>query len=144
MEVKGTMQNGAIVIDDYGHHPVEIRATLAAMKEAYPDRRILCVFQPHTHDRTRVLYKHFTTAFTDADVVIIPNIYVARSDIEKGTVDVSQFVRDIQKGSDVEAIDGHDLSETEMMLRENILQEGDVIITMGAGDITALSDRLLR
>ncbi len=144
MEVKGTMQNGAIVIDDYGHHPVEIRATLGAIKEKYPHRRIVCVFQPHTHDRTRVLYKEFTEAFTNADVVIIPNIYVARSDIEKGSVDVSQFVNDIRKESRVDALCGHDFTAFEAILRETVVRADDVVITMGAGDITALSDRLLR
>ena len=143
MEVKGEMKNGAIIVDDYGHHPVEIRATLAAMKEAYPDRRIVCVFQPHTHDRTRVLYKEFTEAFSDADIVVIPNIYVARSDIETGTVDVDQFVADIASSSHVEAINGHDLSQTETMLREKIIQSNDVVITMGAGDVTGLAGRLM-
>jgi UDP-N-acetylmuramate--alanine ligase len=135
MEVKGDMANGVTVVDDYGHHPAEIRATLAAMREAYPSRRIVCVFQPHTHDRTR--------AFTDADIVIIPNIYVARSDIETGTVDTAQLVKDIAHGSQVETLHGESLLQTESLLRHTILQSGDVLVTMGAGDITTLSDRLL-
>jgi len=143
MEVKGEMENGITLIDDYGHHPVEIRATLNAMREAYGDRRIVCVFQPHTHDRTKKLYLEFTDAFFDADLVIIPNIYVARSDIESGTVDVDTFVNDIAENSGVDAINGQSLAETENMLHADILQPGDVLITMGAGDITQLSDRLL-
>ncbi len=143
MEVKGDTLEGVTVVDDYGHHPLEIRATLSAMREAYGDRRIVCVFQPHTHDRTQKLYEEFTNAFFDADVVIIPNIYVARSDIETGTVDVDNFVADIAEHSGVDAINGLSLSETEEMLTQDILQPDDVVITMGAGDITTLSDRLL-
>lgn len=143
MEVKGEMENGITVIDDYGHHPIEIRATLNAMREAYGDRRIVCVFQPHTHDRTKKLYEEFTDAFFDADMVIIPNIYVARNDIESGTVDVDTFVHDIAEHSGVDARNGQSLSETDTLLRTEILEPGDVVITMGAGDITTLSDRLL-
>lgn len=143
MEQKGSMKNGAIVIDDYGHHPAEIKATLGAMREAYPDRRIVCVFQPHTHERTRTLYEEFVQSFHDADVVIVPDIYVARSDIETGTVDVDAFVADIAAASDVQAINGHGLAETETLLCTEVAQGNDVIITMGAGTITSLSDRLI-
>ncbi|HVW66759.1 MAG TPA: cyanophycin synthetase [Candidatus Peribacteraceae bacterium] len=142
MEVKGE-SNGVTVIDDYGHHPAEIRATLEAMREAYGDRRIICVFQPHTHDRTIKLYDDFTTAFSDADIVIVPDIYVARGDIEHGTVDVATFVDDIAQRSRVQGVDGKNLQETEELLRSQILQPGDVLVTMGAGDITTLSDRML-
>lgn len=143
MEVKGAIEGGITIIDDYAHHPLEIKATLAAMKEAYPQRRIVCVFQPHTHDRTRKLYDDFVHAFIDADVVVIPNIYVARSDIETETVDVDSFVRDIARASGITCVNGRDLIETEKMLRGNMLQPGDVLITMGAGDITLLADRMM-
>lgn len=142
MEVKGELPGGITVIDDYAHHPVEIRATLAAMKEAYPERRIICVFQPHTHERTRTLYDAFTESFSDADCVIIPDIYVARSDIETGTVDVDQFVADIAKRSQVEAINGQGMAETQNLLQTTVLKPHDVLITMGAGPITTLSDTL--
>lgn len=143
MEVKGDTKEGVTVIDDYAHHPAEIRATLNAMREAYDDRHIICVFQPHTHDRTIKLYQEFTEAFFDADMVIIPDIYVARSDIETGTVDVDTFVADIAENSGVEAINGHSLEKTREMLTSDILQPGDVVITMGAGPITGLSNQLL-
>ncbi len=143
MEVKGRIKNSITVIDDYAHHPVEIRATLAAMNEAYPNRRIVCVFQPHTHDRTIKLYDAFVSCFTDADVVIVPNIYVARSDIETSTVDIDTFVSDITEKSHVQCMNGYDLLTTEKMLHETTLQPGDVLITMGAGDITGLSERMM-
>lgn len=143
MEVKGET-NGVIIIDDYGHHPAEISATLEAMREAYPDRRIICVFQPHTHDRTLKLYDEFVASFRDANIVIIPDIYVARGEIEHDTVDVQKFVNDISQRSGVQAIDGKSLDETERLLRTEILKPGDVLLTMGAGNVTKLSDTMLR
>ena len=142
MEVKGTRSDGVTIIDDYGHHPAEIRATLLAMREAYPSRRIVCVFQPHTHDRTIKLYDEFTTAFTSCDIVIIPNIYGARAHADSGTVDPATLVHDIAQKSGVTAHYGKNLAETETMLGE-MLRPGDVVVCMGAGDITKLADRLL-
>ncbi len=144
MEVKGERADGITIVDDYGHHPIEIRATLSAMREQFGDRRIICVFQPHTHDRTKKLYREFTESFFDADVVIIPDIYVARQDIETDTVDVDVFVADIKDASGVEAINGQSLTTTQALLSKHIMQTDDVVITMGAGTITSLSDRLLK
>ncbi len=143
MEVRGTWKGSVTVVDDYGHHPVEIRATIQAMREAYPDRRLVVVFQPHTHDRTLKLYRAFTQAFRGADTVIIPNIYDARRERDSGTVDVAAFVRDIAKASQVTAIDGHSLQDTEQLLRNTVLQANDVLLCMGAGDITELAGKML-
>ncbi|MBI2635930.1 hypothetical protein HYW84_01245 [Candidatus Peregrinibacteria bacterium] len=137
--------NGDIpVIDDYGHHPREIRATLEAMAGEYPGRRIICVFQPHTHDRTLKLYADFTSAFRGAGAVVIPNIYEARKDIENARVDLPRFVRDIAENSGTKCLDGKSLAETENMLREEILRPGDVLVCMGAGDITNFAERIVR
>jgi len=144
MEVKGETTSGVTVIDDYGHHPVEIRATVQAILGAYPGRRLVVVFQPHTHDRTRKLYEAFTQAFTGSSVVIIPNIYDARPDRESGLVDISAFVRDIGRGSRVQAIDGKSLLETERLLREKILKPQDVLLVLGAGNVTELASQILK
>ncbi|MDD5751867.1 MAG: cyanophycin synthetase [Candidatus Peribacteraceae bacterium] len=144
MEVRGMYGEGIPVIDDYAHHPAEIRATLQAMREAYPDRRLVVVFQPHTHDRTLKLYKEFVQAFRGAGTVIIPNIYDARRERDQGTVDLSSFVADIAQGSDVQALHGTDLPATERLLRERILQPEDALIVMGAGDVTALAGRMTK
>jgi UDP-N-acetylmuramate--alanine ligase len=144
MEVKGTRSDGVTVVDDYAHHPKEIRASLQAMREAYPSRRFVVAFQPHTHDRTIKLYDEFLGAFEVADVVVIPDIYVARNDIEHELVDVPKLVSDIAAGSHVEAYDGTSMEETERLLREKILQKDDVLICMGAGDITKLADLMIR
>ena len=145
LERKGTWNGSVPVIDDYGHHPAEIRATLSAMREAYPGRRLVSVFQPHTHDRTLKLYEDFTTAFGDADVVIIPNVYAARRTVDKDqTVDVDRLVADIKKRSGVDVRNGTSLDETKRILTEEILRPGDVLVVLGAGDITQLAEDMAR
>lgn len=141
MEIKGE-RNGATIIDDYAHHPKEIRATLRAMREAYPDGRVICVFQPHTHDRTLKLYDEFLASFQDADLVIIPNIYNARSDIETGTVDVDAFTADIKRVSGIATINGQGLLQTRQTV-EAAMQPGDIVVVMGAGDISTLAQQLM-
>lgn len=143
MEEKGVILDDVLVIDDYGHHPVEIRATLQALSEAHPNRRLVCVFQPHTHDRTLKLYDEFIEAFSSADVVVIPNIFDARHQIETAAVDVPKFVDDIAEASGVQAIYGKSLKETEDMLGRDILQTHDLLVIMGAGDITKLATTLV-
>lgn len=145
MERVGDTVHGVPVIDDYGHHPVEIRATLAAMKEAYPGRRIVCAWQPHTHDRTKKLYNDFLNSFVSAQIVIVPNIYKSR---DVGPLltesDIDTFLLDIAKTSGVQTINGKNLEETERILREEILQPEDVLVVMGAGDVTKLAGRMVK
>ncbi len=142
MELIGMFQD-IPVIDDYGHHPREIAATLQATEEKYPKHRIVCVFQPHTHDRTLKLYEEFTQAFSQADIVIIPGIYDARPDRDAAAVDLHAFVSDIAKGSQTECRDGVSLEVTEKLLREEILRSGDVLLVMGAGDVTGLARKIV-
>lgn len=142
MEVKGTRADGVTVIDDYAHHPAEIKASLQGIREGYPGRRIVCVFQPHTHDRTLKLYDEFLSAFTDADVVVIPGIYAARSEVDQQQVDLPRFIADIAKGSGIEVADGGGLDGTLKWLRE-ALKPKDVVVTMGAGDVTSLAPKIL-
>ncbi len=142
MEYKGKYQKGQPVVDDYAHHPVEIRATLQALKEQYAPRRLVCVFQPHTHDRTLKLYEDFTACFRDANLLIVTDVYEARKDIETGTVDMDAFITDIQKNSDTQVLKGGSLAAIAKIL-PSITTEADVIVCMGAGDITDLADKLV-
>ena len=144
MEVKGTTQDGVTVIDDYGHHPTEIKATLAAMREAYPKRRIVTVFQPHTHDRTRTLWNDFASSFKDADVAIITDIYDARPDTEKGSADPKKLASDIAKQSGIESIYVGDLKKAEDLLHRGMLRKNDVLVVMGAGSVTSLASAMMR
>ena len=143
MEVKGETPEGVLIMDDYGHHPTEVRATLNALREGYPERRIVCVFQPHTHDRTKKLYGDFLTAFSDADILVIPNIYDARPKEGELRVEVTKLIADIAKTSEVEAFDGESLEATSKLLKEHILQRGDLLVTMGAGDVGKVAEMLL-
>ncbi len=142
MEFKGTGKHGGPVIDDYGHHPLEIQATLAAMHSQYPAQRIVCVFQPHTHDRTRTLYDEFLTSFADADLIVIPNVYGARPKVGEEPVNVQKFCEDIAAASGKPCINGESLEHTEQLL-SSLVKPDDVIVCMGAGDITALAGRLV-
>ncbi|MDD5026465.1 MAG: cyanophycin synthetase [Candidatus Peribacteraceae bacterium] len=143
MEVKGTIGDDIIIVDDYGHHPTEVRATIEALREAYGKRRIVVVFQPHMHDRTLKLYGAFTKAFSSADLVIITDVYEARKDVETARVDLKKFVQDIEKGSGVSALLGGSLGAVEQRLRSDLLQPHDVLLFLGAGDITNLASGLV-
>ncbi len=144
LEEVGTRADGVTVVDDYAHHPVEIRASLQAIRSGYPERRVVVAFQPHTHDRTLKLYDDFMTCFQGgADLIVVPNVYAARGESDSAKVDLPKMLADLQKGSGIKVIDGHSLDETLRLLQEEILRPHDVVVTMGAGDITSLSRKLL-
>lgn len=143
MEVKGVRPDGVLVVDDYAHHPREIRATIEAFREAYPARRIICVFQPHTHDRTQKLHEEFTRAFRSADIVVVPHVYAVRKERDVREVDFPRFLRDIGNASAVEVFGGFTLQETATFLQDTVLRPGDMLLCMGAGDITELAQRMM-
>jgi UDP-N-acetylmuramate--alanine ligase len=135
MEIKGE-KNGVLVMDDYGHHPTEVRATLSALKEKYPDRRLICVFQPHQYSRTYQLLEEFKTAFSSADQVIVPNIYEARDTQEdKKKINAAAFVAAL---THPHAIYAGDFAGALKALKE--AKSGDLVITMGAGNISQVAD----
>ena len=127
------------VIDDYAHHPIEIAATLAAVREAYPGKRIVCLFQPHMHDRTIRFYNDFLIAFDAADLVVTTDTYDARPDVEKEEIDMQQFSADIH----AETIYGGTLTQAKEQLCCKILQQDDVLVVMGAGDVTCVAEQLV-
>lgn len=130
-----------IVIDDYGHHPTEIKATLKAARERFGGRaKILCVFQPHQFSRTYKLLNGFVKSFSDADEIIIPNIYGVRDsaeDIEK--INTQKFVEAIAKHHK-HVMNGNGPEETIDFIKNN--KKFDVIITMGAGDVYKIAEAL--
>lgn len=138
-EYKGEV-NGVTVIDDYAHHPTEIRASLAAARH-YPHREIWCVFQPHTYTRTKALFSEFTEALSGADHLILADIYAAR---ETNTLGVSscQLANAIREnGCDAYYFDSFE--KIESFCREKC-QKGDMLITMGAGDVVNIGENLLK
>ena len=131
---------GITVVDDYGHHPAEIRATLAGARASFPQRRILCAFQPHRYTRTRDLMADFATAFNDADALVLTEIYAAGEDPIPG-------VSGARLHEAVKACGHRDASFVDRAgLAEHLgkaAREGDLVLTLGAGDITHVSDELL-
>lgn len=132
----------AIVIDDYGHHPTEIKATLRAARERFGKKaNILCVFQPHQFSRTFKLLKDFVKAFTDADEVVIPNIYGVRdSAADRKKINTQKLVAAISKHHG-KVRDGQGMEATIQSILQN--NTYDVVITMGAGDVYKISEALI-
>jgi UDP-N-acetylmuramate--alanine ligase len=138
-QIKGE-KKGILVVDDYGHHPVEIMATLKAARSGWK-RRVVVVFQPHRYSRTQALFKEFLSAFYDADVLVLTDIYPAGEDRIEGVEAKNLFEgireyghRDVTYIPTKKEIAAH-------LLR--ILKPGDLVMTLGAGDITQISDELL-
>jgi UDP-N-acetylmuramate--alanine ligase len=131
------------VLDDYAHHPTEIRASLAAIRERYEPKRLFCVFQPHQYSRTRFLLNDFSESFKLADVTIVPEIYFVRDSLAaKKEVNSQILVEKIQQnGTDAVFIDG--FGPICDFLLENVT-EGDLVVTMGAGDIWKVADEYLQ
>jgi UDP-N-acetylmuramate--alanine ligase len=127
-EIKGEVA-GVTVVDDYAHHPTEIRATLAAARERFPGRRVWAVFQPHTYSRTRALLDEFARAFADADEVVVLKIYPARETNALG-VSAQQLVSHMAHPSARYIRSRHAAVD---YLADH-LEPGDVLLTMGAGD----------
>jgi UDP-N-acetylmuramate--alanine ligase len=134
MTAMGVAPSGATVIDDYGHHPTEIRATLAALRERYRPRRLLCVFQPHQHSRTRFLLEDFAASFAAADVTIVPDIFFVRdSEAERHRVSSGDLVEKINQNG-CQALHLPEFSGIIEYLRRQTAA-GDLVVTMGAGNV---------
>ena len=137
-EKKGEI-GGVTIIDDYAHHPQEIAATLAAAKN-YPHREIWCVFQPHTYTRTKALMEDFAKALSTADHVVLADIYAARETDNLGISSGTLAEKIAALGTDTHYFPSFDAIET--FLLENCVN-GDLLITMGAGDIVKVGEKLL-
>jgi UDP-N-acetylmuramate--alanine ligase len=131
---------GVRVVDDYGHHPAEIRATLAAARDLDP-QRVVVVFQPHRYSRTRDLFDEFATSFNDADLLIVSDIYAAGEEKIPGidAEGLTQAIaahghRDVRFVRDLETVLEHLTAE---------LRPGDLVLTLGAGSVSGLAPRLL-
>lgn len=137
-EKKGEI-GGITIIDDYAHHPQEIKATLSAARN-YPHRKLWCVFQPHTYTRTKAFLDQFADALSAADEVILADIYAARETDNLGVSsrDIAQRIERL--GTNVHYIPSFD--EIETFILENCMN-GDLLITMGAGDIVKVGEKLL-
>ena len=132
--------NGITVVDDYGHHPAEIRATLAGARASFPQRRIVCAFQPHRYTRTRDLLGEFATAFNDADLLLLTEVYAASEDPIPGVTGAK--LHEAVKACGHRDAAFAERAELARRLREKV-RPGDLVITLGAGDITHVGEELL-
>ncbi|MEK7567302.1 MAG: UDP-N-acetylmuramate--L-alanine ligase [Patescibacteria group bacterium] len=139
-EYKGKMKSGAIIYDDYAHHPAEIAATLSGAREAFPDKKITIIFQPHLYSRTKLLLNDFAESLSKADYAILADIYAAREKPDE-TIS-SKILAEKIKGKNKKVRYFPDFGEIEKYLSENAV-EGDLLITMGAGDIYKVGEELL-
>jgi UDP-N-acetylmuramate--alanine ligase len=140
MEIKGE-KKGILVVDDYGHHPTEIRATLAAVRSAWPKRRLMVLFQPHRYTRTQGLFREFCTAFHEADQLFVSEIYAA-GEAEIEGVNATALVESIKMYGHRHVFLAPEVEEIAEYLLP-ILEEGDVVLTLGAGNILTAGEQLL-
>lgn len=134
--------HGATIISDYAHHPTAIAGTLDAARSFFPERRILAVFQPHHHNRTRRLFNDFVECFGSADDVIISEIYhVAGREAEQDAAVSSVDLVEAMKAVHPSVAYAPNLHEAEKMTRERV-QPNDVVVVMGAGDIVQVAEHL--
>ena len=128
------------MIDDYGHHPTEIRATLDAVRDGWPDRRLVVVFQPHRYTRTQGLFEEFATAFYRADVLILTDIYAAGEEPIQGA-DGRALSAAIRTRGQVNPVFADDVAEIPDLLK-GVIQAGDVVVLCGAGSIGVIAAAL--
>jgi UDP-N-acetylmuramate--alanine ligase len=139
-QAKGEV-NGVLVVDDYGHHPTEVRATLAAAKLGSGGRRIVVLFQPHRYTRTHDLMQEFARSFNNADVLFISDIYAASEDPIEG-VTSEALTNAIKRFGHKEVSYIGGLEHAATLLRDYV-QPGDLVVTLGAGTVNRVSDQLV-
>jgi UDP-N-acetylmuramate--alanine ligase len=130
-----TAAGKVMMIDDYGHHPTEIAATLAAARSGWPERRIVLVFQPHRYSRTRDLMDDFAVVLSEADVAIVLDVYAAGEAAIAGA-DGRAIARAVRSRGAVEPVFVESLDDLLPVL-DSLVEDGDLVLTMGAGDIGA-------
>ncbi|WP_207062713.1 UDP-N-acetylmuramate--L-alanine ligase [Motiliproteus sp. SC1-56] len=129
-----------LLVDDYGHHPREVAATIQAIRRGWPDKRLVAIYQPHRYSRTRDLYEDFVQVLSEVDVLLLMDVYPAGEEPIPGA-DGRSLCRSIRQRGQVDPVfveRGEDVAR----VLQNILQPGDLLLTQGAGDIGALSNGL--
>jgi UDP-N-acetylmuramate--alanine ligase len=131
------------VLDDYAHHPTEIRASLQGIRQMYKPERIFCVFQPHQYSRTRFLLDDFAKSFTLADVTVVPEIYFVRDSEQNRQLVNSKLLVEKVRNNGSDAVFADSFGNICRYLKENV-GAGDLVVTMGAGDIWKVADEYIR
>jgi UDP-N-acetylmuramate--alanine ligase len=131
-----------MLVDDYGHHPREVEAVIDAIRLGWPERRLVMVYQPHRYSRTCDLYEDFVRVLSRVDVLLMLDVYSAGETPIPGA-DSRSLCRSIRQRGHIDPIFAEDGSDLEQILK-NVLQDGDLLITQGAGDIGVISSRLAK
>ncbi len=141
LEIKGE-KKGITIVDDYGHHPTEIKVTLQAVRESWPHRRVVVVFQPHRYTRTQALFDDFTTSFYQSDLLVVLPIYAAGEKKINGVKGHALF-EGIRSHGHKEIVYLQDFGTTVSHLIK-ILNPGDILLTLGAGDVWKVGEMVLK
>lgn len=141
LEYIGATIYGALVFDDYAHHPTEIKKTLKTIRQVYPKRKIICIFQPHTYSRTKILFEEFTHSFSEANIVMLENIYPSLRELPDKTVSAERLVESMSKfhGSVMFLPEATDVVE---YINKKAYGRDFIIVTMGAGDVYKIGREL--
>ena len=130
----------AELIDDYGHHPTEVKATLESLRQAWPGRRVVMVYQPHRFTRTRDLYEDFVAVLSDCDVLVLLDVYPAGEEAIPGA-DSRSLTRSIRQRGKLEPVFAERIEDVPALLG-NLVREGDLVVTQGAGNVARLAQDL--
>lgn len=141
-EYIGRLPSGALVYDDYAHHPTEIQSTLKAFKESFPGYKIICIFQPHTYSRTKELFEQFSKSFTNADKIIISDIFPSLRENPDPSVSSKILTQSVAKNHP-DALFLPGLANVIEYLGQNNFDDKTVVLSMGAGDIYKIWKNLL-
>lgn len=142
MEYIGQLPSGALLYDDYAHHPTEIQKTLQALREKYPHKHILCIFQPHTFSRTKLLFEEFISSFKAVDEVLFLEIYPSQREDFDPSISSAMLSEGVKRqGGKAEF--AKDLSSVVKYVRDRHFGEDTIVITMGAGDVYQIAEQIL-
>lgn len=133
-------QGSVTIVDDYAHHPTEVAATLNATRNAWPDKRLVAIFQPHRYTRTRDLFEDFSQVLAECDVLILTEVYAAGEELIAGA-DTRALCAAIRARGKANPIFVEDVEKLDESLR-SVLQDGDLVLTMGAGSIGRIASQL--
>ena len=140
LEVINELDNGSLLIDDYAHHPSEVEASLSAIKTSF-NKRVITIFQPHLFSRTQNFYNEFAKALSKSDITILLNIYPAREKPIEGVSSKLIYDEMIKLDKKNIYLDESDSIDTNII--SDIYKDGDIIVTMGAGDINKYNKNIL-
>ncbi|MFP5439879.1 MAG: UDP-N-acetylmuramate--L-alanine ligase [Gammaproteobacteria bacterium] len=136
----GKVAQGVTLVDDYGHHPREVQATVAALRKVWPERRAVMLYQPHRYTRTKELYEDFVGALSEVDVLLLMDVYAAGEQPIAGA-DGRSLCGSIRARGRIDPVFVESAADVAKVLR-SVLRDGDVLLTQGAGDIGAISAKL--